>query len=210
MRRAAILTVLAMLLLVPAIALAQGTASDIVELVFTDGGAQVGITDTIESVAAVTVEIDGQQYLLKVPVTIDIDTAVPLTSSLLSVPAAARVGQLGIEILAAEEFTEETEVAFPGFWGGEKDLAPSSDDSKLVVVSFDITNCGNEQASLSSYNVQGVDDTGRRFEELEFSCEDVNPGETGHCVSVFDLATDVNIIALDIEVTDHRQLPVPR
>lgn len=210
MRRAAILTVLAILLLVPAIALAQGTASDIVELVFTDGGAQMGITDTIESVAAVTVEIDGQQYLLKVPVTIDIDTAVPLTSSMVSVPATARVGQLGIEIVEVEEFAQETEVAFPGFWGGEKDLAPSSDENKLVVIGFNITNMGSELGSLSSYSTAGVDDTGRLFEEIEFSCEDANPGGIGDCIAVFDVPSDVNIVALDVEVTDHRQIPIAR
>ncbi|MGI6209357.1 MAG: hypothetical protein ACOYEW_14240 [Anaerolineae bacterium] len=210
MHRSVIVTVVAILLLVPAIALAQGTSSEPVELSFTDGGAQVGITDTIASVAAVTVELNGQQYLLKVPVTIDIDTAVPLTSSLVTVPASARVGQLGIEILEVEEFTEETEVAFPGFWGGEKDLAPSSEENKLVVIGFNIINAGVERRSLDGYNTQGVDETGRLFEETGFSCEDANPGGTGRCVAVFDVPSDVNIVALDIEVTDHRQIPIAR
>ncbi len=207
MRRTAILIVIAVLLLIPVIALAQG---DAVELVFTDGGAQVGITDSITSVAAVTVEIDGQQYLLKVPITIDIDAAVPLTSSLASVPAAARVGHLGVEILEVAEFTEETEIAFPGSWGGEQDVAPSSEGNKLVAIAFGITNVGAEQMSLSAYSTKGVDDTGRLFEETEFSCEDVNPGGNGRCMIVFDVPADVNITGLDIEITDHRQIAIPR
>ena len=184
---------------------------DAIQLIFTDGRRPMGIPTPIESVAAVPVELDGQQYLVKVPVTIDIDAAVPLTSSLVTVPATARVGQLGVEILEAAEFTEETTIVMPGYWGtGEEDLAPSSDENKLVAVSFRITNTGAEQGSLGSYNVKGVDDTGRLFEETEFSCEEVNPGGTGRCMIVFDVPADVEIAGLDVEVTDHRQIALPR
>ncbi len=207
MRRLAVPILITVLLLIPVIALAQGNA---IELSFTDGGARVGITDTIESIAAVTVEIDGQQYLLKVPVTIDIDAAVPLTSSVASVPAAARVGQLGVEILEVAEFTEETEIVFPGYWGGRQDVAPSSEENKLVAIAFGITNVGREQLSLDSYNTKGIDDTGRLFEEIDFSCEDVNPGGSGRCMIVFDVPAEVSITGLDIEITDHRQIAIPR
>lgn len=208
MRRTAILLAAA-LLLIPVVVLAQDTISEAVELIFTDGGAQVGITDTIQSVAAVTVEVDGRQYLLKVPVTIDIDTAVPLTSSLVSIPAAAQVGPLGVEILEAAEYTEETEITLPGTWGETKDVAPA-EGNKLIAIDFSITNMGTDEDSLSSYNTKGVDDTGRLFEEKEFSCEEINPGGNGRCAIVFDVPSDVNIASLDIEVTDHRQIAIPQ
>ena len=91
MHRSVIVTVVAILLLVPAIALAQGTSSEPVEWPFTDGGAQA--SPTLRDVAAVTVEANGRY--LSVPVTIDIDTAVPLTSSLVTVPPRL-AGQLGM------------------------------------------------------------------------------------------------------------------
>lgn len=211
MRKTLILLGLAFLLLVPAIVVAQDDIADIIELVFTDGGAQVGISDTIESVASVTIEVNGQRYLMKVPITVDIDATVPLTSSLVTVPSAARVGQFAVEILDISEYTEETAVSLSGYYEGRTEkYEPSSDDNKIVVVNFDITNVGTEKETLEAYYAQGVDDTGRLFDEIKFICDEVNPGDTGHCVMVFDVLADVDIVALDLEVSDRRQIPIPK
>ncbi len=211
MRRTAILIVLTVLLLIPVIALAQGSASDVVELVFGDNGAQVGITDTIESVAAVTIEVDGQRYLIKVPVTIDIDAVLPLSDSLVSIPAGARVGQLGLVITDVEEFAEETDVVFPGYWGGyEETYEPSDEGYKLVVVYVEVTNAGSEQAYLDSYYTVAVDDLGRTFEEIDYGCDSIDPGQTGACVFIFDVPDNVELVGLDVQALDRRQISFPR
>ena len=206
-RKSIILIGLFLLLLIPMVAVAQ---DDIVELIFTDGGAKVGVKDTITSVANVSVELDGKQYLMKVPVTIEIDSVVPLTSSLVTVESASRVGTLAIEIVATAEYTDEIEIIVPGLFGDrEETYEPKVDGNKIAVIEFNVTNIGDEETELSFYSAQGVDDTGRLFEESDLNCELINPGETGWCVMVFDIDSDVDIVALDLEVTDHRQIPIP-
>ncbi len=207
MRKTIIVAGLFLLLLVPAVALAQDT---IVELVFSAGGSQVSITDSFTSTAAVSVEVNGTRYLMKVPISVNIDSTLPLTSSLVTVENMARVGSMGIEITGIQEATEEIEVVLPGpFEDREEDFEPSVDGNKIVVVNFNITNLGVEEDSLGSYAAQGVDDTGRLFDEEKLECEYVNPGETGRCVMIFDVDQAVDIVALDIELPDHRQIPIP-
>ncbi len=207
MRKSIIVAGLFLLLLVPAVALAQDT---IVELVFSAGGSQVNITDTFTTTAAVSVEVNGTQYLMKVPITVDIDSTLPLTSSLVTVENTARVGSMGIEITGIQEATEGIEVVVPGrYEDREEEFEPSADGNKIVVVSFNITNLGVEEDTLSSYSVQGVDDTGRLFDEEGLECDYVNPGETGRCVMILDVDQAVDIVALDIELPDHRQIPIP-
>ena len=208
MRKSHFLIGLLLLLLIPMIAIAQ---DDIVELMFTDGGSKVGIKDTITSVANVSVELDGKEYLIKVPVTISIDSIVPLTSSLVTVESTAKVGDLAVEITATSEYTGAIELVVPGLFGDtEVEYEPTIEGNKVVAVEFNTTNIGDEKTDLSFYSVQGVDDTGRLFDEKDLSCESINPGETGRCVIVFDIDSDIDIVALDLEIMDRRQIPIPR
>ena len=211
MRKTMVLLGILALLLVPAAVLAQDDIAQIIELVFTDGGSKVAITDTFESVASVTVEVDGMQYLMKVPVTIDIDAMVPVTSSLMATKTSATVGPFALDVIALTESEDEVEVMVPGYMGEtEEEFEPSVEGNKVVVVEFNMTNIGDEEESLYSSSIQGIDDTGRLFDETDFECETVNPGETGRCVIVFDVNTGVDIAGLDLEVQAHRTIPIIR
>lgn len=208
MRKSIIVAVLSLFFLIPAVVFAQ---DKIIELVFSADGSQVSITDTFTTTAAVSMEVNGTQYLMKIPITVDIDSTLPLTSSMVTVENTTRVGSFGVEIIGTEESTDTVEVVIPNLFGDSKeDFEPSQDGNKIVVVRFNLTNLGVEEDSLSSYSVQGLDDMGRLFEDEEFGCETVNPGEVGRCVAVFDVVQAVDIVALDIEVPDHRQIPIPR
>ena len=213
MRRTAVLIIIAVLILVPAVVLAQGKAGDAIELLFTDGGAQVGITDTIESVAAVTVEIDGQQYLRKVP----------------------HADHRHRHRRAPKQQPRVRPRRFPGGFvrGGHpgdrrsSPTRPRGGHARLLgrrrgktwLPAATATSCSwsaSRSPTPARSRTRWTHTTPkewttpvRLFEELDFSCEDINPGETGSCVAVFDVAADVNIVALDIEVTDHRQIAIP-
>ncbi len=210
MRRWMILVGLTLLLLIPLVAVAQGDVDDIIELVFTNKGAQIGVKDTITSVANVSIQLEGKEYLLQVPITVDIDATLPLTSSLVTVDSLSRVGGMAFQITDIEETTDEIEVVLPSPYSDEEEeFEPSVDGNKIVVIKFTTTNVGDEEDRLWSSSIKGVDATGRLFEEMEVQCDDMNPGETGRCVIVFDIDEAVDIVALDVEIMDHRQLPIP-
>ena len=204
------LTLVALLLiLTPVVIFAQSeTARQLVELVFSEDDSSVSITETINSTARVTFTHDGQDYVIKVPVTIDIDETILIADSVSSTDAAARVGVFAIEILSVTE-PEEVE-------RGYTTVEPSSDDHKLIAVEFRLTNVDDEPRQLLWHgSISGIDDLGRLFEDAELlgedssSCEEVNPGESTECVVVFDVSTDVSIVSLEVRIEDKRVLPLP-
>ncbi len=96
--------VVVLLLLTPVAVFAQSeTAAQLVELVLSEDDSSVTIEDTVQSVAQVTFTHDGKTYVMKVPVTIDLDSTIPLADSLLTVDAASRVGVFAVEVLKVTE-----------------------------------------------------------------------------------------------------------
>lgn len=201
------LTIVALLLILTPVAIfAQSeTARQLVELVFSEDDSSVSITETINSIARVTFTHDGQDYVMKVPVTIDIDETIPITDSVSATDAAARVGVFAITVTATVE-RDSIEIGYSTLEAGE--------DSKLVAVGFSLTNLSDEAREFddlfSGEQVIGIDDMGRRFEaERTFGCGEVNPGSTVDCIVVFEVAESVTIVQLEVYATDKRVVPVP-
>jgi hypothetical protein len=90
----------------------------------------------------------------------------------------------------------------------------AGENSKLVAVSFSLTNLGDEAREFDDWfsgeQVIGLDDMGRRFEaERTFGCGEVNPGSTVDCIVVFEVAENVTIVQLEVYAIDKRVVPVP-
>ena len=77
-----------------------------------------------KALRAFTFTHDGQTYVMKAPVTIEVDSTFPLTESILTTDIAARVGVFAVEILSVSE-PEELEI-------GYTTIEPSEDGNKLV------------------------------------------------------------------------------
>ncbi|ETW96702.1 MAG: hypothetical protein ETSY1_25525 [Candidatus Entotheonella factor] len=188
---------------------AQDEINQAVDLVFSNGEDKVFIKDTINSVASVSVEINGQQYLMSVPITIDIDSRLPLSSSLASVSSATIVGPWAIEIEGASEFTEKVEMSVPGLFGNtQKEYEPAI-GNKIVLVEFYVTNVGKINRNLYGSDAEGIDATGRFFQETDLHCPDLNPGENGKCLMVFEVEQKVDIVGLALELIERKELAIP-
>lgn len=207
MKRFGIVVVSCILLLVPVAVMAQ---DKITELVFSADGSKFTVKDTVDSVANVTMELSGTQYVVSVPIKIDIDATVPLSQSLTSVEDGRRVGQYEINIISNGESDKDVDVLMPTPFGKseEKEFEPT-EGKKIAVVRFEVANVGGEPLTLYTHQVKGVDDGGRLFEEKDLACLEANPGESTECVIVFEIEQAGHIAALDIEVVDHQQLAVP-
>ena len=212
-RRSLTLVVL-LLLLTPVAMLAQSeTARQIVELIFSEDDSSVKITETIESTARVSFTHDGQDYVMKVPVTIDIDETIPIADSVSATDAAARVGVFAIVVAGTSE-SNSMEIGYSTLQAGE--------ENKLVAVDFNLTNLSDESMKFafwyrrfggdwpSGERVIGLDDMGRRFEpEGFFGCVEVNPGSTEKCTVVYEVGESVTIVQLEVYAIDRRVVPVP-
>ncbi len=204
-----------LLLLTPVVVFAQsGTAAQLIELVFSDDESSVQIEDTIQSVARVTFTHDGKTYVMKAPVTIAVDSTIPLAESMLTTDAAARVGVFAVEILKVTE-PEEIE-------GLRGEITPSASTNKLIAVSFRVTNLGDQARefpdkafriyeSVDDYKeLVGIDDLGRRFNFEEIlGCGEVNPSGHADCVAVFDVANQVTFSKIKLHVMDEGVISVP-
>lgn len=207
MKRLGVIVVACVLLLVPVAVMAQ---DKIVELVFAADGSKFTVKDTIDSVANVTMELNGTQYVVSVPIKIDIDATVPLSKSVTSVEDGRRVGQYAINIVSNEESDKDIDVLMPTpFKKSEEKKFEPAEGKKIAVVRFEVANVGSEPLTLYTHQVKGVDDGGRLFEEKDMACLAANPGESTECVIVFEIDHESHIAALDVEVTDHQQLVVP-
>ena len=211
-RRSLTLVVL-LLLLTPVAILAQSeTARQIVELIFSEDDSSVKITETIESTARVSFTHDGQDYVMKVPVTIDIDETVPIADSVSATDAAARVGVFVITVIETVE-GNSMEIGYDTLQAGE--------ENKLVAVDFNLKNLSDETMKFAFWfrrfpeqshgeRVFGLDDMGRHFEpEKIFGCAEVNPGSTEKCTVVFEVGENVTIVQLEVYSMDRGVVPIP-
>ena len=202
-----------LLILTPVAIFAQSeTARQIVELVFSENDSSVKITETIESNARVSFTHDGQDYVMKVPVTIDIDESIPIADSVSATDAAARVGVFAIVVAGTSE-SNSMEIGSSTLGAGE--------GNKLVAVDFNLTNLSDKTMEFAYWfrrlhtdshgeRVFGLDDMGRRFEpELIFGCAEVNPGSTEKCIVVFEVGESVTIVQLEVYAIDKGVVPVP-
>jgi hypothetical protein len=196
------------LLLTPVALFAQSeTARQIVELVFSDDKSSITLDDSVTSTAVVTFTHDGKDYQMKVPVTIEIDETIALQDSMSTTESAARVGVYGIEVTALAETTEEVEISYRSF-------EPSSEEHKLALVAFTLTNLSDSAKEFSSWfsdeTLFGIDDAGRRFDnEGILGCGEVNPGDKVNCIAVFNLMNDVTLTKVEIHALDENTVNLP-
>ncbi len=197
-----LIVIVLVMLLIPAVAVAQ---SDIVDLVMSDDQTQIGIVDSFESMARVVVDLNGKQYMLDVPVTISVDAMAPLSDSKIVVDSATRVGYFAIDILDSYDEFDEYDI------DDYREVEPSSDDNKLIVITARMTNLDTEPQDYRWGSVTlGLDNLGQEFEPETVECEELNPGESDTCVIVFDVENDVSIIGLDISAKDHKRIVIPQ
>ena len=209
MRKVAMILGVLLLSIIPVAVLAQeGVINDLVELVFADEQTKVGIVDSFQSTASITVNVDGQEYLVKVPATIDIDSVVALENAVSSYPTGTRVGEWAIEVVEIFEETEEFEYTSP--YGTAEELEPSSDANKIVVLRANFTNVGDEPSSPSYFVDGGVDDLGREFNTTEEICAELNPGETRTCTFLFDVDSNVNIVGITGSMSVQKTIYAPQ
>ncbi len=145
---------------------------------------------------------------MKVPVTIDISETIPLQDSVSVTDSAARVGVYGIEVVAICETTEEVSL---GFWD---EFEPDSDEHKLILIAFTLTNLSNTAKDFHSWfsddTLNGIDGLGRRFEnEKIVGCDEANPGEKTQCIAVFNVMNDITLTNIEVHALAERTLDLP-
>jgi hypothetical protein len=162
----------------------------------------LSIVEAVTTSAQVEVTIDGEMHVITVPVTINIDATKSLSDALLTSSTVDRVGDLTWKITAITEYGEEYEL------NNFNTLEPSV-GNKLVVITSELTNLDSQPFAywISTSDRFAYDDLGNLYEEADYECDDINPGDTRTCVLVFDVPTTANILGVDVKVTDHKRLP---
>jgi len=167
-----------------------------------DNSASFSLVQTLPVTASVEVNINGQVYLLDIPVTVNIDAKKNLADALLTAPAVDRVGDVIWRITAIDEYEDEFDMS------EYSELQPSSPDNKLVVIDSEITNLDSEPFS---YYVGGersaYDELGNLYDSTDQTCPDLNPGDTQSCIFVFDVPKTATLVGLDVKVIDHKRIP---
>lgn len=160
-----------------------------------DGAAQsLIIQKEIETVADVQLTVDGTVYQVRLPVTMQIDTSVPLTEANLSSPAGNQVGVLLIEPIQIEEIEGEYEKEY-------RTVNPSSEKNEVVVYRAHVTNLHNATLNggyTSNLEVTAIDEAGNEYDEEERICDDIDPGETLACEFIFDVPKTANLVDLNV------------
>ena len=198
-----------LLLLTPVALFAQSeTARQVVELIFSDNESSITLEDSVTSTALVTFTHDGKDYRMKVPVTIDISETIPLADSLTVTESTARVGVYGIEVVRVLETTDELKF---GYWDT---FNPSSEQHKLILVVFTLTNLSNTAKDFDSWfsddTLYGIDDLGRRFDnEKIVGCDEAHPGEKTQCIAIFDVMKDITLAEIEVHALAERTLEIP-
>jgi len=162
----------------------------------------VTVRQTFPVSASVTVDVNGEVYLLTVPAMISVDTQVLLANAVVSSSNSSRVGVLDWVILGIDEYTNEY------VYSKYQSYSSESVDNKLIVVSSKITNLDIKPFEnwRGIDSVEGFDAAGSRYEYSEKLCDDVNPGATEACTFVFDVPKTVAIIGLDLAVIDRKSI----
>lgn len=160
----------------------------------------LGITHEMTVMAEAELTIGGQIYKISIPATVVIDTEQLLAEAGAATSADSHVGPFSWRVV---ELIEESE-----YEEGYTEVEASSDDNKLVVVKFDMTNMADETLGIWDANVEvfGVDDLGKVYESAKNICDDIDPGETMTCTWIFDVPSDVNMVDTKIDALQSRQL----
>lgn len=191
------------MLFVSLVAVASISAQSGESTALDESGASLSIVETIPVTASVEVNINGEIYMLAIPVTVNIDAQKDLADALLTAQAIDRVGDVVWRITAITEYEEEYDLS------EYSELQPSSPDNKLVVIDSEITNLDSEPFSYfpGIYERFAYDELGNLFESTDIACNDINPGDTQSCIFVFDVPRTVTILGLDVKVLDHKRIP---
>ena len=207
--RRSIVVVVLLLLLTPVALFAQTeTARQVVELIFSDDESSITLEDSVTSTALVTFSHDGKDYQMRVPVTIDISETIPLADSLTVTESTARVGVYGVEVVRVLETTDELKF---GYWDT---FSPSTDEHKLILVVFTLTNLSSTAKDFDSWfsddTLYGIDELGRRFDnEKIVGCAETHPGEKTQCIAIFDVMKDITLKEIEVHALAERTLEVP-
>ena len=165
-------------------------------------GGVLTVQQTFPVSASVTVDVNGEVYVLTVPVMITVDTQALLADAVVTSTSMSRVGDLNWEIVGIDEYAEEY------VYSKYQSYSPSSADNKLIVVSSKITNLDDAPFEIwpGIDEVKGFDAAGKRYDYEERLCDDVNPGATEPCTYVFDVPKAVTLVGLDLAVVDRKTL----
>lgn len=204
LRRSLVLCLI-LLLLLPTIVLAQTGTDRIVNLIFSEDDSSVHVKETVQSTARVSFTHAGKDYTVKAPVTIAVDTNIPLTASVSAADSTLGVGAFAVEVIRVVE----SEVF--------ERLDPSSEDNKIIAVVFRLTNTSDETREVLDdwddfEKIFGVDDLGRRFEmEQVLGCEgeQINPGSARDCLVAFDVEKTVTLVRLEFYLMDKGSISLP-
>lgn len=193
-----VLTIVLLSLAAAATVFAQEGASTLDE-----STASLSIVETVTTNAQVEVTLNGQTYMITVPVTLNIDAQKSLSDALLTAPTIDRVGDLQWRITAIESYQEPYDL------DRFTTLEPSSPDNKLVVIRAALTNLDSQPFVyyLGASDIFAYDDLGNFYTVTERTCEDINPGDTQTCTFAFDVPATATIAGMDVKVLDHKRIP---
>ncbi len=179
---------------------AQG---DDTETLDENNSASLSIVETVPVTASLEVNLNGQIYILAIPATLNIDAQKDLAEALLIAQEVDTVGDVQWQITDIVEYEEE--FGLTDF----TTLEPSSPDNKLVVVESEVTNLDTEPFVyyLTVNDLLAYDDLGNLFDPIDYSCDDINPGDMRTCRIVFDVPKTTTILGLDLKVIEHKQIP---
>lgn len=168
-----------------------------------ENSASLSIVETVPVTASVEVNINGQSYMLAIPVTVNIDAQKDLADALLTSQAVDRVGDVRWIITGISEYEEEFDL------NDFSTLEPSSADNKLVVIESDITNFDAEPFLYyaNTSDRLAYDDLGNLYSASDEQCDEINPGDTQSCTFVFDVPLSTNIQGMDVKVIQHKRIP---
>ncbi|MCB0084068.1 MAG: hypothetical protein KDE47_24185 [Caldilineaceae bacterium] len=161
------------------------------------------VKQTVSTLANVEVNINGQTYVVNVPVTVDIDAQAALEDASLKTDNNSKVGLLSWKLGDIHEVADEY------IHDRYSSIEVSSDENKLIVVTSDVTNFDNETHDLdwSSFaDVLGFDELGNTYEVEARYCGEADPGETVSCTVVFDVPQNVVISGVEVQVIDKKRL----
>ena len=205
--RLAAVIALALLIVLPAIVFAStGEVGRMIDLIFTDNDSSITIDETITGTARLRFTHDGTDYVMLVPVTIDVDETLQVANAASATASADRVGVYAVEVVSITERNEEYTLNY-------STVAPS-EGNKLIGVLFRLTNLSTATQRLGEHvridSIVGIDELGRVHEaERVFGCGEVNPGGAVDCLAVYDVESNVNFKSVLVRALDERTLPVP-
>ena len=153
--------------------------------------------DVFEVMVEISYSVGDQIVRAEVPAQLVLDAAGVVPSVIAH--HGSTVGIFGFEIGEAIETSEEYEYSRYGTFD-----EPSA-GNKLVVIPVDVTNLWDETVQGYSLRAEGVDSFGNQYDHDHKNCDEMNPGETGTCLFGFEVAEDVQFVALDVSADDHKR-----